>query len=243
MADTVQARAATGASERATQSLNHFGIYRFSDEFWRLSAEERGSTHDLLMEALEGAAQAVHPYQLFPMESAADLMVWTAIDVDGVGHPKRFFEDLARAMSPFRRYLEARHSLWGFTRPSQYSRAKSAQEMDPFPAERTPYLVVYPFTKTTDWYLLGPDTRQGMMNEHIKIGKQYTEISQLLLYSAGLQDQEFVVVYETGDLGLFSQLVKDLRDTEARRYTKGDTPVHTGLFYPRGRGETVWAGS
>ncbi len=30
------------------------------------------------------------------------------------------------------------------------------------------------------------------MNEHIRNGKQYREVTQLLLYSFGLQDQEFV---------------------------------------------------
>ena len=69
-----------------------------------------------------------------------------------------------------------------------------------------------------------------MMNEHIRIGKQFREITQLLLYSFGLQDQEFVVVYETDDLTLFSRLVYDLRDTEARRYTRSDTPLHTGVW-------------
>jgi chlorite dismutase len=68
-----------------------------------------------------------------------------------------------------------------------------------------------------------------MMNEHIRIGKQYRDITQLLLYSLGLQDQEFVVVYETDDLARFSQLVYDLRDTEARRFTKVDSPLHTGI--------------
>ena len=40
--------------------------------------------------------------------------------------------------------------------------------------------------------LMDRETRQGMMNEHIRVGRQYPEISQLLLYSTGLQDQEFV---------------------------------------------------
>ena len=121
--------------------------------------------------------------------------------------------------------------VWGMTRPSEYSRAaKSAQEIDPFARRRAPYLIAYPFTKTAEWYLLGRETRQGMMNEHIRIGKQFREITQLLLYSFGLQDQEFVVVYETDDLTLFSRLVYDLRDTEARRYTKSDTPLHTGVW-------------
>jgi len=43
-----------------------------------------------------------------------------------------------------------------------------------------------------------------MMNEHIKMGKQFFDIKQLLLYSFGIQDQEFVVSYEMDDLTRFS---------------------------------------
>jgi chlorite dismutase len=68
------------------------------------------------------------------------------------------------------------------------------------------------------------------MMEHIKIGKQYEDITQLLLYSTGLQDQEFVVVYETRDLLRFSRLVTDLRSTAGRPYTERDTPLHTAIY-------------
>jgi chlorite dismutase len=66
-----------------------------------------------------------------------------------------------------------------------------------------------------------------MMNEHIKLGKQYFDIKQLLLYSFGLQDQEFVVSYEIEELPRFSQLVQDLRSTEGRKYTLLDSPIIT----------------
>ena len=68
-----------------------------------------------------------------------------------------------------------------------------------------------------------------MMFEHIKIGKQFPDITQLLLYSTGLQDQEFVVVYETDDLARFSKLVTELRSTAARPYTLRDSPLHTAI--------------
>ena len=87
---------------------------------------------------------------------------------------------------------------------------------------------------------MGRESRQGMMNEHIRIGKQYEDISQLLLYSFGLQDQEFVVVYETDDLTRFSDLVNELRDTEGRRYTLGDTPVHTAVYHPAEETLALW---
>jgi chlorite dismutase len=121
-------------------------------------------------------------------------------------------------------------ALWGYTGKSTYSKARSTQEIDPFGGERTTYLIVYPFVKTKDWYLMEADARQSMMNEHIRLGKQYTAIKQLLLYSFGLQDQEFVVVYETDDLPLFSELVYDLRSTEARRFTERDAPLQTAVY-------------
>jgi chlorite dismutase len=121
-------------------------------------------------------------------------------------------------------------ALWGYTRPSVYARGASDQEIDPFAAQRLPYLVLYPFVKTIGWYLLGKDTRQGMMNEHIRIGRQYPEIKQLLLYSFGVQDQEFVVVYETENLYRFSELVNELRGSDVREYTQRDTPVYTGIW-------------
>jgi chlorite dismutase len=73
------------------------------------------------------------------------------------------------------------------------------------------------------------DARQGMMNEHIKLGKQYFDIKQLLLYSFGLQDHEFVVSYEMEDLPRFSELVNALRATDARLYTLLDTPLITAF--------------
>jgi chlorite dismutase len=84
------------------------------------------------------------------------------------------------------------------------------------------------------------ESRQGMMNEHIRIGKQYEDISQLLLYSFGLQNQEFVVVYETDDLPRFSDLVNELRDTEGRRYTLRDTPLHTAIHHPAEETLALW---
>ena len=127
--------------------------------------------------------------------------------------------------------LEVRQPLWGFTRPSTYAKTRSTQEIDPFTAERKRHLVVYPFVKTSAWYGLSRDVRQGMMNGHIRVGKGYPDITQLLLYSVGVQDQEFVVVYETDDLTRFSDLVNELRGTEARAYTERDTPLTTALHH------------
>ncbi|HLF09288.1 MAG TPA: chlorite dismutase family protein [Dehalococcoidia bacterium] len=126
-------------------------------------------------------------------------------------------------------HLELRDVLFGLVRPSVYARRPTPQEQAIGSGASAKYLVVYPFTKTTEWYLLSQETRQGMMNEHIRIGRSYPSIRQLLAYSAGLADQEFIVAYETDRLDEFQDLVTALRATEARRYTLRDTPIFTGV--------------
>jgi chlorite dismutase len=108
----------------------------------------------------------------------------------------------------------------------------SAQEQSLFVGERSRYLVVYPFVKSVEWYLSPLEERKQAMAGHMRIGHRYPQVRQLLAYSFGLDDQEFVVAYETDDLVAFQDLVRDLRETEARRSTVRDTPIVTGIHRP-----------
>jgi chlorite dismutase len=78
------------------------------------------------------------------------------------------------------RWLTVRHSLIGRIGPSQYVRKATEQEQSLFAGDRSRYLVVYPFTKSTDWYLLSKEARQGVMNEHMRVGHDYPTIRQAL---------------------------------------------------------------
>lgn len=210
--------------------VSHLALYALKDTWWDRSAEWREKEFRGFAERVRDAAEVACFYQVTPFETTGDFLVWTSARLADDGTPATFAREVAAALAPARSWLTSVDVLWGLTRPSQYSRAKSRQEIDPFDDDRRTYLVIYPFTKTVEWYLLGRDSRQGMMNEHIRLGKQYREISQLLLYSFGLQDQEFVVAYEMDDLALFSDLVYELRDTDARKYTLDDTPLHAGVL-------------
>jgi len=225
-------------AEQTSRTLNHFAVSAFTDAYWSLDRNGRARFHRDWLEGLRAAAPTVDIYQ--NTDSRADVLVWCALAADEPCSASTFFDKLARATTPFRHLIRPVESLWGFTRPSQYTKARSAQEIDPFATTRKRYLVAYPFAKNADWYLISRETRQGMMNEHIRIGKQYEEIRQLLLYSFGLQDHEFVVVYETDDLPRFSDLVNELRDTEARRYTLRDTPVYTAAYHPPEETLSLW---
>lgn len=215
--------------EQQPRTLNHFSLVRFTPAYWACDQNKRREIRKSWLGALASVGQALHIYQAFGIEAGIDLIVWTAAHSEETAVPKGFFERMARAWSGSRTYVEMSTALWGFTKPSQYTKTRSTQELDPFETRALPYLVMYPFVKTSEWYLHTREERAEMMFEHIKIGKQFPDITQLLLYSTGLQDQEFVVVYETDDLLKFSQLVTELRSTKGRPYTLRDTPLHTAV--------------
>jgi chlorite dismutase len=212
--------------EQTPRTLNHFALFAFKDAYWSLTSDARTEFHARWLAGLRAAARKLDMYQVFPSEGKCDTAA--------------FLEQFARATNPFRAYLQPTTTLWGYTRPSQYTKTRSTQEIDPFAETRQPYLVIYPFVKTTEWYLMSREARQGMMNEHIRIGKQYEDITQLLLYSFGVQDQEFVVVYETDDLPRFSDLVAELRGADGRSYTLRDTPLHTAIYHPAEETLALW---
>jgi chlorite dismutase len=211
--------------------LTQYSLFKFGKSFWSHNPMERRKTLKIFIKNIKEAAETTSFYQVYPSRKEFDLMVWSNVQAEELDAPGKFFTGFVKAVNPTREYIRPDLTFWGLTKPSMYSKAKrSPQEIDPFEGERLPYFIVYPFSKTTEWYLKPREERQEMMNDHIRIGKQYPEITQLLLYSFGLQDQEFVVAYETKDMSQFSDLVYVLRSTKARDYTLADTPIITGTL-------------
>ena len=209
--------------------LSHFSIFAFNSSFWALSDKERMDVARSWRAALPAMADSVHLYRTGGTRTSGAVLVWSSLPTADTQAPARFFERFLEVQRPYRSYVHVVDVLWGFTRPSQYARASADREIDPMIKRSLPYLIVYPFVKTHEWYQHPVEERRRMMTGHIRIGKQHEGIDQLLLYSTGLQDQEFVVAYESADLSAFSALVVDLRMTEARLYTERDTPVYVGI--------------
>jgi chlorite dismutase len=127
------------------------------------------------------------------------------------------------AQSGLMKWCEIPYSFLAMTKPSEYS-DESRLEVRPAHAK---YLFVYPFVKTREWYGLPAEERWRIMQEHIKVGREYPRIDLNTSYSFGLDDQEFVVAFEGDDPAQFLDLVQRLRTTESSRYTKRDTPTFT----------------
>jgi chlorite dismutase len=210
----------------------HAWLLRLDPAWRRRSTEERRADIDAFCAAAGRAEQRLmqHAYSTIGLRAEGDLLLWrmassieeleeTAADLLGAG--------IGRWMTPS-------ISMIGLTRPSQYVKRPTTQEQSLFTGERSRYLVVYPFSKSVEWYLAPAEERQAVMRGHMKIGHAYPQVRQLLAYSFGLDDQEFIVAYETDELVAFQDLVRELRESESRRATIRDTPIITGIHRPLG---------
>ena len=127
------------------------------------------------------------------------------------------------AQSGLMKWCEIPYSFLAMTKPSEYS-DESRLEVRPAHGK---YLFVYPFVKTRAWYALPADERWRIMQEHIRLGREYPSVDLNTSYSFGLDDQEFVVAFETDNPADFLDLVQRLRTTESSSYTLRDTPTFT----------------
>ena len=169
----------------------------------------------------------VLPYSTVGLKANVDFMLWR------IGFELDPFQRMAADFnkSVLGRYLEVPESFLAMTKHSQYveehvHEGQEGRRLRIVPGKR-PFLFVYPFVKTRDWYLLPMAERQRIMNEHIAIGHKYPRVKINTTYSFGLDDQDFVVAFESDTADEFLDLVQELRETESSKFTVRDTPMYT----------------
>jgi chlorite dismutase len=205
-------------------------VLRVDSDWRRLDLRTRTDGRAEFADVITSAAPNVttHAYSTLGLKAGAQLLLWWKSS-DAVTVQDTLGVLLSTGLG---QYCEIAQSLWGLTRPSIYTKRRTVQEQAIDEETRLRFLIVYPFTKTIEWYLMSRDARQGMMNEHMRIGHEFGDVRQVLLYTTGLDDQEFIVAYETDSLERHQDLVIALRSTEARRYTLRDTPIFTAVHRP-----------
>jgi len=202
----------------------HFVKYTFLkvDPAWRrLDDAERAQHKREFLAACEdfAAERLLRAFSLVGTRGDADMML-----LSQATNLERIHEfHVVLAQSGLMKWCETPYSYLALTKPSEYS---DEARLEVRPAH-SKYLFVYPFVKTREWYRLAPDERRRVMQEHIGVGRQYPQIDLNTSYSFGLDDQEFVVAFETDEPAAFLDLVQRLRTTEASAYTKRDTPTFT----------------
>lgn len=218
--------------DRAKRQFLSYAFYKLDPAFRRLPVAEREEMKAEFQAAVEGwvdDAEAVkgliqRTYSLVGIRDDVDFMLWRiAFDV-------RDFQEAQARLNRTRLmgYLTQPATYLAMQKRSQYvNRVQgSGHGLEILPGQGQ-YLFIYPFIKTRAWYDLTPLARQGMMDEHIYASEPFKGIRINTSYSYGIDDQEFVVAFDSDYPQEFVDLVHRLRYTEASNYTLQDTPMYT----------------
>lgn len=161
-------------------------------------------------------------YDVSGLRADADLMVW-------LHGPNA--EDLQRDLRRLRRTELLKNLLptWnamGVHRDAEFNR----QHVPGFLRDVPPkgWLCLYPFVRSYEWYLLPEDERRRMLAEHGRKGAAFTGVIANTVASFALGDYEWMLPLEADDVTELVDLMRDLRQTDARRHVREEVPFFTG---------------
>lgn len=207
----------------------NFAFYQADREWLLLDEETRRKGVAELAGTINSFSgkMLIYPYSTFGVKAETDFLIWR------ISYNLDDFEEMSAAIrrTHFGKYLKTPYSFLAMTKTSIYI---DDHEHEGQEASRNrivvgggKYLFVYPFVKTRAWYVLPPEERQQAMKQHIVFGHKYPSVKLNTTYSFGLDDQDFVVAFETNHPEDFLDLVQGLRETAASTYTERDTPIFT----------------
>jgi len=208
-------------SEASAATFLNFSFFKV-DPKWRwlneIGKEEAAKEFASLIEVANTKIK-VRTYSTLGLREDADIVLWMisdTIEKTQVMTSKLYSTVLGKYLTPSYVFLSA-------ARPSVYS----AKVTPGFMTDEQPmkYCIVYPFVKSREWYLLPFEERKKMMEEHIAVGKKFPQVRLNTTYSFGLDDQDFMLAFETEDLMAFQELIMRLRETRVSKYIMRDTPM------------------
>ena len=94
------------------------------------------------------------------------------------------------------------------------------------------WLTVYPFVRSYEWYLLPEDERRAMLGNHGRKGSEYPQVLANTVASFALGDYEWILALEAPELVDLVDLMRHLRQTDARRHVREEIPFYTGRRIP-----------
>lgn len=95
-------------------------------------------------------------------------------------------------------------------------------------AEPRQWVSVYPFVRSYEWYLLPDDERRAMLADHGRRGAAFSSTLANTIAAFGISDYEWLLALEDDDLINLVDMMRDLRQTDARRHVREETPFYTG---------------
>ncbi|RDI94633.1 chlorite dismutase [Meiothermus sp. QL-1] len=219
------------APDRAKRQFMNYAFFKLDPAFRRQGREAIEQAKAEFAEVCErwakrGEGFILRTYSLVGLRADVDFMLWRiSFNVPDFQAMQRELNRTALAA-----YLHQPYSFLSMQKRSLYVDRfnPEGEGVELLPGQGR-YLFVYPFIKTRAWYNLSPQARQGMMDEHIYVSAPFTGVTLNTSYSYGIDDQEFVVAFDSDYPQEFLDLVHRLRFTEASQYTLKDTPMFTCL--------------
>lgn len=106
----------------------------------------------------------------------------------------------------------------------------NARHMPAFMMGKEPraWLTVYPFVRSYEWYLLPEEERSRMLAEHGRKGAAFRTTLANTIASFGISDYEWLLALEDDELLNLVDMMRDLRQTDARRHVREEVPFYTG---------------
>ena len=161
-------------------------------------------------------------YDVSGLKADADVMIWTHAD---------HAETLQWANRELRRtrLLKSLLPTWnamGVHREAEFNKRHVPGFLRG--VEPKAWLTVYPFVRSFEWYLLPEAERSGMLADHGRKGAAYRGAIANTVSSFALGDYEWILPIESDELLELVDLMRGLRDTEARRHVREEVPFFTG---------------
>lgn len=208
-------------NKNSSEKFFTFTFYKVDPKWRWLNELGKDEASREFLELLNAARKRIkiRTYSTIGLRHDSEFMIWTlspSLENIQILASKIYTTILGKYIEPTSTYLS-------LTRKSFYSnQVKLGFETEEEPLR---YAVVYPFIKSREWYLLPFEKRKEMMEEHIRVGRKYPEIRLNTTYSFGIDDQDFMLAFETDDLSKFQSLIIDLRETQVSKYIIKDTPM------------------
>jgi chlorite dismutase len=163
-------------------------------------------------------------YDVSGLRADADLMIW----LTGVGIAPEVLQSALRTLrraEPLASLLPVWNAM-GVHRDAEFT----ASHLPAFMRDKDPetWLTVYPFVRSYDWYILPDDERRQMLADHGRKGAAHRSVLSNTVASFALGDYEWILALEAPELVELVDLMRDLRQTEARRHVREEVPFYTG---------------
>lgn len=166
-------------------------------------------------------------YDVSGMRAEADIMLWLT------GHKAENLQAALRKLhrSALLNTTEIAFSAMGVHRTAEFARGHVPAFARGVEAED--WLVVYPFNRSYDWYLLDPAKRGAMLREHGQLGQEFPSVLANTTSAFALNDWEWLLALESEQLTDLVDMMRKLRESETRYHVRDETPFYTGRRLPR----------